>query len=172
MTFLIEDYYKEENQLTNFAVCNIIASLYDPLIKLAEAFDECSYFIETGVWCKKSILAHKSKLTATIALPLTTNNLSRTQQLQKPTIHLPRQQKIQHTSGLEEISEIVAETKVPCLWILSTSLDKKICLWDKVWIFTAVPAENLEDTLDEILDMHWNPCTFNNWFDTAQYVSQ
>lgn len=40
LTFFIEDYYGAEKEFSNYAMVNIVASLYDILIKLAEAYDQ------------------------------------------------------------------------------------------------------------------------------------
>jgi hypothetical protein len=53
LTFLVEDYFEENGQFNNYALVNVIASLYDTLIKLAEAFDERADIVETGIWCKE-----------------------------------------------------------------------------------------------------------------------
>jgi hypothetical protein len=59
LTCLVEDYFEEDGQFTSYAIMNVISSLYDTLIKLAEAFDERSDIVETGIWCKKSIWGKK-----------------------------------------------------------------------------------------------------------------
>jgi accessory gene regulator protein AgrB len=53
LTFLVEDYFEENGDFNNYALVNVIASLYDTLIKLAEAFDERADVVETGIWCKE-----------------------------------------------------------------------------------------------------------------------
>ena len=40
LTFLIEDYFEADQEFNNYAVVNVVASLYDILIKLAEAYDQ------------------------------------------------------------------------------------------------------------------------------------
>jgi hypothetical protein len=40
LTFYIEDYFEGDQEFTNYAVMNVVVSLYDTLIKLAEAFDQ------------------------------------------------------------------------------------------------------------------------------------
>lgn len=69
LTFLVEDYYEEDGSLSNYAICNLMASLYDTLIKMAEAYDERHDVVETGVFCKKSFWAHKRCLSCVVAIP-------------------------------------------------------------------------------------------------------
>jgi WD40 repeat protein len=69
LTFLIEEYYEEGRSLSNYALCNIIVSLYDLLIKLAEAYDDRNDYVETGVWCRASIRAHRDTITSVVTLP-------------------------------------------------------------------------------------------------------
>lgn len=69
LTFLVEDYFEEGGQFNNYALINVIASLYDTLIKLAEAFDERADVVETGHWCKESIKAHKMEVTCIVPIP-------------------------------------------------------------------------------------------------------
>ena len=40
LTFFIEDYFEEDKVFNNYAVMNVVVSLYDILIKLAEAYDQ------------------------------------------------------------------------------------------------------------------------------------
>ena len=40
LTFYIEDYFDADQEFTNYAIMNVVVSLYDTLIKLAEAFDQ------------------------------------------------------------------------------------------------------------------------------------
>mmetsp|Transcript_14364 Transcript_14364/g.22424 ORF Transcript_14364/g.22424 Transcript_14364/m.22424 type:complete len:679 (-) Transcript_14364:760-2796(-) len=68
LTFLVEDYY-EEDTLSKVALINLISSLYDTLIKIAEAYDERNDIVETGVWVRDSIWAHKKDVTSIIVLP-------------------------------------------------------------------------------------------------------
>ena len=70
LTFLIEDYYSNEDRyLSSFALWNVMASLYDTLIKLAEAYDERDDLVETGVWLRASVEeAHSSSVTAVLTL--------------------------------------------------------------------------------------------------------
>jgi WD40 repeat protein len=69
LTFLVEDYY-EESYLSNLAVVNVTASLYDTLIKLAESYDGRYDIVETGGWRKESIWAHHDVVTSVVSLPL------------------------------------------------------------------------------------------------------
>jgi WD40 repeat protein len=69
LTFLVEDYFEEGGEFNNYALINVIASLYDTLIKLAEAFDERTDVVETGCWCKESITAHKKEVTCIVPIP-------------------------------------------------------------------------------------------------------
>lgn len=69
LTFMIENCY-EESRLSNLAVVNVTVSLYDTLIKLAEAYDERYDVVETGDWCKESLWAHKDVVTSVVSVPL------------------------------------------------------------------------------------------------------
>jgi len=69
LTFLIEDYY-EKTALSNLAVVNVTISIYDSMIKLAEAYDERHDIVETGQWCKESLWAHHDVVTSILSLPL------------------------------------------------------------------------------------------------------
>jgi hypothetical protein len=131
LTFLVEDYYDDGHEMNNFALVNVVASLYDTLIKLAEAFDERGDVVETGVWCKESIWAHHRTVTAVIALPVPhdndidiSSNLNRVSRMHVNT------RRAQRRSVLQDVREIVAETQLPRLRFLSASLDKTIRLWD------------------------------------------
>jgi WD40 repeat protein len=70
LTFLVEDYFEENTEFNNYAIVNVIASLYDTLIKLAEAFDERADIVETGIWCKESLWAHKKRVTCVVPIPV------------------------------------------------------------------------------------------------------
>ena len=53
LCFLVEDYYEEGGFLSSeVAVFNVMASLYDTLIKLAESYDQRHDVVETGGFCK------------------------------------------------------------------------------------------------------------------------
>ncbi|CAB9519647.1 WD-repeat protein [Seminavis robusta] len=69
LVFLIEDYYEEGGFLSEVAVFNLMASLYDTCIKLAESYDQRHDVVETGVWCKKSIRGHEATITDIFVLP-------------------------------------------------------------------------------------------------------
>jgi len=125
LTFLVEDYYEENGGLSNFAVMNLTVSLYDTLIKLAEAFDERNDVVETGVWCKKSLWAHKNAVTSVLALPLppsTKDTATLRPALSKRASH--------RRSFVERAMKPVAPTELPRLRFLTTSLDKTTRLWD------------------------------------------
>lgn len=132
LTFLVEDYYEDGHEMNNFALVNVVASLYDTLIKLAEAFDERGDVVETGVWCKESIWAHHRVVTAVIALPVPNANeidiSSNSNRVSR--MHVNTKRRAQRRSMLEDVREIVAEAQLPRLRFLSTSLDKTIRLWD------------------------------------------
>ena len=75
---------------------NVVASLYDTLIKLAEAFDDRRDIVETGMYCKESLWAHRANITCIIPLLLededgnnstcnTTDNRQQQQQSQNGT---------------------------------------------------------------------------------------
>ena len=127
LTFLTEDYYEAGQGLSNFAVMNLTVSLYDTLIKLAEAYDERNDVVETGVWCKKSMWAHKERVTAVLALPLppSTNETS----LARPS--LSKRASSRHRKSLvERAMKPIAPTELPRLRFLTSSMDKTIRLWD------------------------------------------
>ena len=69
LTFLLEDYYGQHHTISDFALINVVTSLYDTLIKLAESYDERDDIVETGYWCKHSIWAHSHAILSVIALP-------------------------------------------------------------------------------------------------------
>lgn len=128
LTFLIEDYYEENGGLSNFAVMNLTVSLYDTLIKLAEAYDERNDVVETGVWCKKSLWAHKDTVTAVFALPLppSTNDASES----RPALSKRASSRRKRRSLIEKALKPITPTEIPRLRFLTTSLDKTIRLWD------------------------------------------
>ena len=86
LTFLVEDYYEEGFNLSQVAVLNLTASLYDTCIKLAESYDQRNDVVETGIWCKKSIKGHKSTITDIIVLPEGTNVPSPSKSPSKPKL--------------------------------------------------------------------------------------
>jgi WD40 repeat protein len=70
LTFLVEDYFQEDSTFNNYALVNVVASLYDTLIKLAEAFDERADVVETGAYCKESLWAHRGVVTCVVPIPI------------------------------------------------------------------------------------------------------
>jgi WD40 repeat protein len=137
LTFLIEDYYEEGSELTNVALVSVIASLYDTLIKLAEAFDERGDVVETGVWCKESLWAHKKSVTGIVSIPIHEDEEEEDPELtifgsSQSRVHI-KSQSISDRSRLsmmEQAREAVSETKLPRLSFLSVSLDHSIRVWD------------------------------------------
>jgi hypothetical protein len=144
LTFLVEDYFEEDGEFNNYALVNVIASMYDTLIKLAEAFDERADIVETGIWCKESLWAHKKKVTCVIPIPLPKeeeedNDVVRKRGLFGSSSHFLRPASTSnmhmsrswiHVSSirgsvnqnlLEEAKEIVSETKLPRVRFLSAS---------------------------------------------------
>ena len=57
LTFIIDDYY-DSDSVTSLAMFNLCTSLYDTLIKIAEAYDERNDIVETGAWCKETYRGH------------------------------------------------------------------------------------------------------------------
>jgi WD40 repeat protein len=129
LTFLIEDYYEEQGGLSNFAVMNLTVSLYDTLIKLAEAYDERNDVVETGVWCKQSLWAHKDTITAVLALPLPPSTKDNPTKEQRPSLS-KRASSRQRRTLIEKAMKPITPMEVPRLRFLTTSLDKSIRLWD------------------------------------------
>eukprot|EP00980_Cylindrotheca_fusiformis_P025355 scaffold13505_cov69-Cylindrotheca_fusiformis.AAC.3 len=142
LTFLIEDYYEGDSELTNVAVVSVIASLYDTLIKLAEAFDERGNVVETGVWCKESLWAHKKSVTAIVSIPIHEEEdqeddpeLSIFGSTQS-RVHIRNQQSSANNSNrsllsvVDQAREVVSETKLPRLSFVTVSLDHTIRVWD------------------------------------------
>jgi WD40 repeat protein len=123
LTFLIEDYYEEEHMST-IAICNVMASLYDTLIKLAEAIDERNDMVETGAWCKHSISnAHSDKVSAIVTLlPQQFQDSERMEAFAENTSHhfAPTQMKSTRT---------LTTTPLPSLRFLSASWDGSMRLW-------------------------------------------
>lgn len=75
LTFIVEDYFQEDSTFNNYALMNVVASLYDTLIKLAEAFDDRRDIVETGMYCKESLWAHRGNITCIIPLLSTMTTL-------------------------------------------------------------------------------------------------
>lgn len=137
LTFLIEDYYEGDNELTNVAVVSVVASLYDTLIKLAEAFDERGDVVETGVWCKESLWAHKKSVTGIVSIPIHEDEDEEDPELSifgstQSRVHIRSQSNSDRSrlSMMEQAREVVSETKIPRLSFLSVSLDHSIRVWD------------------------------------------
>jgi WD40 repeat protein len=155
LTFLIEDYYEEE-YLSTFAVCNVLASLYDTLIKIAEAIDERNDMVETGAWCKHSIeAAHTDTISCIVTLlpqhpkvppnrPSVSSDDGRTMRhsfhpstrdpsewIQTNLLSASRPPSVdnqQHQPTTRSASS--SSSPWPCLRFLSASLDGSIRLWD------------------------------------------
>eukprot|EP00536_Pseudo-nitzschia_multiseries_P016284 jgi/Psemu1/328188/estExt_fgenesh1_pg.C_10640003 len=127
LTFIIEECYPGEAEagsaaVTQYALISVVASLYDTLIKIAEAFDERTDVVETGRWCKDSIRVHpRGKPLACIApLPVLDDQKAG-----------ERDHDLEHgRSLLEEATTIVAETKLPRIRFLSVTKDGSVQLWD------------------------------------------
>lgn len=118
LTFMICDYYEDDQSLSNLAVVNLSMSVYDSLIKLAEAYDERNDVVETGVWCKKSIWAHRSTVTSVLALPL------------PPSMKETALSSRHRTTFLQRAIKPVSSSDCPHVRFLTTSTDKTIRLWD------------------------------------------
>ena len=71
LTFLIDDYY-DSDTVTSLAMFNLCTSLYDTLIKIAEAYDERNDIVETGAWCKETYRGHHGPVSAIVVLPMST----------------------------------------------------------------------------------------------------
>jgi WD40 repeat protein len=132
LTFLIEDYY-EEDQLSTIAVCNVMASLYDTLIKLAEAIDERNDMVETGAWCKHSIShAHTDTVSAIVTLlPPTNCDVTATSLLRNNNNNnasQPTWNNLQHMRS----TRTLATTPLPSLRFLSASLDGTMRMWANI----------------------------------------
>ncbi len=159
LTFLVEDYFEDGHYFSSSAVCNLMTSIYDSVIKLAEAFDERGDIVETGFWCKKSIWAHHNVVTAVQTLPSrrkfsgipsrvpSQRSLSggdSSGNLSQPSIerHPPKPIVPDHPPPvfLQEGMVPVIQTPLPRLRFLTTSLDKTIRLWD-----TAIPQQEERD---------------------------
>lgn len=75
LTFLIDDYY-DSDTVTSLAMFNLCTSLYDTLIKIAEAYDERNDIVETGAWCKETYRGHHGPVSAIVVLPISTAKCS------------------------------------------------------------------------------------------------
>lgn len=114
LTFLVEDYYEQDMLLSNVAVWNCTASLYDTLIKIAEAYDERHDLVETGAWCKHSVVAHKDAATSVVVLS------------SDASVQHGRSSSRRRASGA---TDLMAPTSLPRLQFLTASLDTSIRLW-------------------------------------------
>lgn len=121
LTFFVEDYYEDNGGLSNMAVMNLTVSLYDTLIKIAEAYDERNDVVETGVWCKKSLWAHKDAVTAVLALPLPPS--TKDDAVMRPALSKRASSRHRRTL-IERAMKPVIPTELPHLRFLTTSLDK------------------------------------------------
>lgn len=140
LTFLIEDYY-EDPDLSGFAVLNLTMSLYDTLIKLAEAYDERYDVVETGKWCKESLWAHHDTVTSIITVPLPPSTLEHSMsslsaeagnslRLSQRRIFPSANDRKSTTSILSAADEAWLPMPLPRLRFLTTSLDKTVRFWD------------------------------------------
>ena len=75
LTFIIDDYY-DSDTVTSLAMFNLCTSLYDTLIKIAEAYDERNDIVETGAWCKETYRGHHGPVSAIVVLPISTAKCS------------------------------------------------------------------------------------------------
>jgi WD domain, G-beta repeat len=140
LTFLIEDYYEEDN-LSTIAVCNVMASLYDTLIKLAEAIDERHDMVETGAWCKHSIAdAHTNVISAVVTLcAASTNSISKGENTNiNQSLENHKYMKSTRTLAL-------ATTQLPSLRFMTASLDGTVRLWNSSNRLN-VPGYTVNDT--------------------------
>ena len=149
MTFWIEDYYEENGSLSNMAVMNLTVSLYDTLIKVAEAYDERNDVVETGVWCKKSLWAHKDTVTAVLALPLPPSTIDTAL---RPAALSKRGSSRRRRTLVERAMKPVIPTEIPRLRFLTTSLDKTVRLWDTAVTMSGHRRENCIRTFSGHLD--------------------
>jgi WD40 repeat protein len=133
LTFLIQDYYEEDDHnISSFAILNVTASLYDTLIKLAEAYDERSDIVETGVFCKAIVpYAHNDTITAILTLPETilgTSTAALDKALLSPmTLPPPALSTLGLMTTVEPIKDVAS---VPEFQFLTASLDGTVKLWD------------------------------------------
>ncbi|KAL3817122.1 hypothetical protein ACHAXA_009953 [Cyclostephanos tholiformis] len=154
LTFLVEDYFEEEGTFNNYALVNVVASLYDTLIKLAEAFDERTDVVETGMYCKESLWAHRGNITCIVPIPAPDDDRddidmrTRTSLGSSPALNaVAAVAKMSPGGGskmhvdmpglitrrktlLEEAKDIISDTKLPRLRFLSASDDQTVRLWD------------------------------------------
>lgn len=136
LTFLVEDYFEDGMYFSSSAICNLMTSVYDSVIKMAEAFDERGDIVETGVWCKRSIWAHYNVVTAVQTLPFQRKIPTSSQRgsvshsydsaENPPALHLPEPPQQLFQDSLIP----VPQTVLPRLRFLTSSLDKTVRLWD------------------------------------------
>ena len=126
LTFLVEDFYEERN-LSNYAIYNLMTSLYDTLIKIAEAYDERHDIVETGDWCKESIWAHKDIVTAVLSIPLPPSTAGESCRHLDSDVGMSVRGKIRKPPPP---SRGLGPVRLPRLRFLTTSLDQTIRLWD------------------------------------------
>jgi len=69
LTSLLDDYYEEDETFSSIAVFNLCTSVYDTMIKIAEAYDERHDVVETGVWCKAIYRGHRKSVSSLAILP-------------------------------------------------------------------------------------------------------
>jgi WD40 repeat protein len=145
LTFLIDEYFEEDDSLSTVVICNLMASLYDMLIKLAESYDERHDVVETGDWLKESLWAHKDTVTSVIAIPLPPSaqdvpsvqdmNINSSLRRFPERQTNARQSQLnslqrRSTSVFDEALLPVAPMQIPRLRFITCSLDKTVRLWD------------------------------------------
>mmetsp|Transcript_2653 Transcript_2653/g.7040 ORF Transcript_2653/g.7040 Transcript_2653/m.7040 type:complete len:896 (+) Transcript_2653:950-3637(+) len=160
LTFIIEECYGgiEDDEeglasaaVTNYALINVVASLYDTLIKLAEAFDERTDVVETGRWCKESILVGPRFNPVLCVAPLPVeedrqrNNEGDDSRIESNFVDEPSLRSIDYSTNpkkngkrrhrrkrtlLEEATTIVADTKLPRIRFLTAAGDGSVRIWD------------------------------------------
>lgn len=119
LTFLVEDFYQQDMFVSNFAVWNVTSSLYDTMIKMAEAYDERHDLVETGAWCKHSVAAHKDQV-VTCVIVLSSDASIR------------RQHGLSSRRQSATTADLMAPSSLPRLQFLTASLDTSVRLWNCV----------------------------------------
>ncbi|KAL3822123.1 hypothetical protein ACHAXA_011901 [Cyclostephanos tholiformis] len=151
LTFVVEDYFETAGSFNNFALINVVASLYDTLMRLAEAFDERMDMVETGIYCKQTLWAHRGKVTCVVPIPITDevrddysmrtktslgllpalNEVATVNPNSRSPMHLEMPSLLsQRKTIFEEVRDIISDTKLPRLRFLSASEDHTVRLWD------------------------------------------
>ena len=160
LTFLLEDYYGTHHNISDFALINVVTSLYDTLIKLAESYDERDDIIETGDWCRHSIWAHNHAILSVIALPspdisdgdsdskiVAPSSFSSRRSSPKfspdtssrkrlSRVYLPPQSPTRQLgtstrqSIVDQTADNIVEPKVNSIRCLSSSFDRSVRLWE------------------------------------------